>query len=55
MIIMKKKIVTKIRQIIDLDADFFPTELRNDPMVWKKFQYENKGPTYAAQYAASPK
>ena len=36
MIIMKKINVTKKRQIDDFDANFFPTELRNDPRVCKK-------------------
>ncbi len=29
----EKNDVTKIRQIIDLEVDFFPTELQNDPSV----------------------
>ena len=36
MIIMKKINATKKHQIEDLDANSFPTELRNDPRVCKK-------------------
>ena len=36
----------KTRQNEDLDGDFFPTELRNDPRVCKKFYYAKTTPLH---------